>query len=666
MAKRSGKKQDRKDAGSVKQRRRTIIVRIAVILIILAMLVPFLSYFVRADGLWSEEYFRANCTTEDLSEAEQTSLDEDCLSFLETYHLDISLLALKNEETSDGDLSATAEGYYQSCNFGYGEGKDGFQMIWNLDTDEILIVPFGTAAERVPESYLTYTAQSVISYKEEYGVYGPMYATYKMLANYLDAHGTEAASGESSGEESAAPESGGETQSGSSETESGGSGNEPAGASHDPSERVGEGSDMPAWYPKYPDEFPFYHDENAPRIVDDADILTEEEEAALEAFSSQIRSEIARDIVIFTDMSTHGLSRAVYAADFYDYNGYGCGEGYDGVCLFVCMDPDNRGWWCCCTGPNTEDAYTEDIANQIDDILYEYMKAGRYGDGFMDWMANIRRYFRNGSPYTEDWLADGTAGTEPVGEAASRIRDDADILTEEEIAALSEKAAGIRAKYGVDVVVSTSRCPTKDSGYGITRSAFAEKYYNTFGYGLGEDRSGIELIVFRRPEYNPYCKVAYYGAAAEKLTEAGDKRLTSRCDGVLGSDQYYRAIDEWLDQSDHVLRTGRAPRKMSSWIFVTALEVLAGVIVGAAALGRAKRKMETPEIRVNADAYLVKDSLRVREVENRFLHTSVSKQYSPVERDSSSGGSSSSGRSSYSSHYSGSSGRSHSGSGRSF
>jgi uncharacterized protein len=116
-----------------------------------------------------------------------------------------------------------------------------------------------------------------------------------------------------------------------------------------------------------------------------------------------------------------------------------------------------------------------------------------------------------------------------------------------------------------------------------------------------------------------------------------------------------------------MLRTGRAPRSAISWHFFTAIEFLIGIIFGGVSLSRAKARMATPEIRENADAYLVPGSLHVRKVADDLVDKTVSRTYSPPPKETrSSGGSSSSGRSSYSSSHHSSSGRTHSGSGRRF
>ena len=136
--------------------------------------------------------------------------------------------------------------------------------------------------------------------------------------------------------------------------------------------RIGAGKELPAWYPADPEHFTFYHDEAAPRVVDNADILSAQEEQKLESRLAQFRTELNRDLVIYTDTSSYGLGHDIMAADIFDFNGYGCTDQYEGACLFVCMDPNDRGFYTSAFGPDSRALYTYDAANELDDVLYDY------------------------------------------------------------------------------------------------------------------------------------------------------------------------------------------------------------------------------------------------------------------------------------------------------
>lgn len=605
------------------------------------------------ETMWSEGYYRVSDNTGELSDAERDELDSLCIEFMKNYHADLALLSVTDELLDGQTLGEVAGYYFEDCDFGYGENRDGFLMIYNGDTDESLITAYGAAVDMIPADYLHYIEGSIPSFREQYGIFGPFYTTVRHFNNYMEQN--HAAKGDQTGaatEGQADNASEGQTAAVSSETET----------VTDPSARVGESSDKPAWYPVDPQAFPKYHDETAPRVVDVADLFTDEEEALMETRLAEIRAELEKDVVIFTDVSAYGLGHDIYSADFYDFNGYGIGDEYEGAVLFICMDPSDRGWWTCCTGPETRGLYTEEVANQIDDMLYDHMVNGDYYRGVAEWIENFRRLLKNGSPYMDDWTATDLSTFERFhNEDGARIVDELGLLSESEIASLTETARELSSKYDIDVVVHTAVSPGTLSG-----DDYSEIYYYVNGYGLGEDYDGILLSVFKRPGYMAYSDVIGFGKCAQKLTEVNSDRLEGRCEVLLEGKEYYEGIRQWMEQTDHMMRTGRAPQSNGHWTFVGVLSLIAGSIYGGISLIRAQSKMDTPAIAENANAYYVDGSLRMKKVSDTFVDMRTSKSYSPVEKRSSGGGSSGGGRSSYSSSYRGSSGTSHSGSGRRF
>ena len=297
-------------------------------------------------------------------------------------------------------------------------------------------------------------------------------------------------------------------------------------------------------------------------------------------------------------------------------------------------------------------------------MLYVYMKAGDYGAGVADWIENIRRLYTTGSPYSEEWAVMDEASFERFHDPdAPRVVDDAKLLSDSEIEKLTQKAADLSEKYGVDVVVHTAR-----SQGALDRDTYSRKYFLSHGYGFSDEYDGIQLTIFKRPGYVGGVNVYASGKGLKKLSEVNKNRLENRCDGLISGGEYYEGASQWLDQTGHMLRTGRAPRSSASWRFTTILEMLAGLIFGSFSLGKAKARMATPQTKENANSYIVQKSIRIRNIANRLLDSRVSEVYSPVKRESSDSGdhSSGGGSSTFHSSYSGSSGSSHSGSGRDF
>ena len=140
--------------------------------------------------------------------------------------------------------------------------------------------------------------------------------------------------------------------------------------------------EYPVWWPEDTQNFSFYHNDGSPRLIDYADIFTPEEEAKISSKLAEMKAAHSADLVVVTDNSSYGMSHAMYAADFYDYGGYGFGDNYTGAVMFICMEQYNRGWWCAGTG-NIQKYFTEKNVNKMDDAMEPYMESGSYAEGVL-------------------------------------------------------------------------------------------------------------------------------------------------------------------------------------------------------------------------------------------------------------------------------------------
>ena len=563
-----------------------------------------------------------------LDDAAAETLRGDIAEFSANYPAGFLILTL-SPGTYD-TLESAAESVYLGGGYGYEDTEDGFALAYDAETRALALCSFGAAKNWVPEEFLRFAEEQTARYEVEHGTFGALYSGFRYIESYLETTPPGTA-------DTAALVIGGVA-------------------------RVGEGSSLPPWYPADRDSFQFYHDESAPRVADSAGLFTAYEAEQMERRLAELRGELGRDIVIYTDRSAYGLGHDICAADFYDYNGYGIGEDREGACLFICMDPNDRGWCCCCTGPVTRGLYTESIANRIDDALYEYMAAGNYAAGVSDWIENFARLYRKGDPFAPDWYP---AADEQIVRAhndqAPRIVDDSGALTGSELQKLTEQASAIASKYGIDVAIHVAPYPN-----GISRQDFSDKWYQAQGYGYGDGYDGLLLTAFWQPGYYGNCYLTAEGKGADKLSEVNAERLTGFCKELLDEGRVYDALTRYLTQAAHMERTGRVPRSAAYWAVMAVLSALIGSLIGGIGLGGARRKMRTVRTAVDADHYLAVNG--IRSLGDRLINTTTTRSYNPPPRPRSSGGgrSSSSGGSSYHSSYHGSSGASHSGSGRKF
>lgn len=142
------------------------------------------------------------------------------------------------------------------------------------------------------------------------------------------------------------------------------------------------------------------------RIVDDADVLTDEEEAKLRTKLDEISERQKVDVVILTVQNeTDKNNIKMYAADYYDYNGYGFGENADGIIL--AMDYGSRAWGIVTTGKGMN-IFTDAGQEYMTDKFIHYLSDGDTYKGFETYAdlcdKFIEQYVTTGEAYDVDHL----------------------------------------------------------------------------------------------------------------------------------------------------------------------------------------------------------------------------------------------------------------------
>ena len=115
------------------------------------------------------------------------------------------------------------------------------------------------------------------------------------------------------------------------------------------------------------------------RVVDEADILTTEEETMLESELDEISERQQFDVVVVTVNSLEGKTAEAYADDYFDYNGYGFGENRDGALYLVSMG--ERQWHISTRGYGI-DALDDSNLMEIEDETVFYLSSEWYYDAF--------------------------------------------------------------------------------------------------------------------------------------------------------------------------------------------------------------------------------------------------------------------------------------------
>ena len=139
------------------------------------------------------------------------------------------------------------------------------------------------------------------------------------------------------------------------------------------------------------------------RLVDQADLLTPEAEQALQAKLDRISEALQFDVVIVTCEHIGSRTPMEFADDYYDYNGFGYGEDFDGTALLVSMA--ERDWWISTCGYGQtalSDDYFLDFIDASDFI--DHLKNGRYDKSFNFFADMVERFVteaKTNEPYSD-------------------------------------------------------------------------------------------------------------------------------------------------------------------------------------------------------------------------------------------------------------------------
>ena len=120
-------------------------------------------------------------------------------------------------------------------------------------------------------------------------------------------------------------------------------------------------------------------EEHPTRVIDEADILDEYEEEEILSLVNEISERQQFDVVILAVDSLDGEDIQYISADYYDYNGYGMGDNYDGAMFTV--STDEREWYMLTTG-SAMDILTDDILYDMEEAIIPYLSDGDYAEAF--------------------------------------------------------------------------------------------------------------------------------------------------------------------------------------------------------------------------------------------------------------------------------------------
>ena len=135
------------------------------------------------------------------------------------------------------------------------------------------------------------------------------------------------------------------------------------------------------------------------RVIDEADVLTDAQENALEQAIALIGQEYQFDVVLLTKTSIDGKTPRYYAADYYDYGGFGYGAKHDGTILLLVTGAGvgNRDYTIVNTGRG-EKVMSDSVMYDIEDDMLPYLKMSNYSSAMAKFVTGVESALMNSTP----------------------------------------------------------------------------------------------------------------------------------------------------------------------------------------------------------------------------------------------------------------------------
>lgn len=224
--------------------------------------------------------------------------------------------------------------------------------------------------------------------------------------------------------------------------------------------------------------------------------------------------------------------------------------------------------------------------------------------------------------------------------ASDLMVDESGLLSASEEQELEDKLQQYSSEHEADIVIVTV-----DSLDGKSAMEFADDYYDYAGYGQGENKDGIILLV-STGERDWWISTAGFGITA--FTDAGLEYISDKFVSDLSDGDYAKAFNTFADLSNQYFEqaetgepydVGNLPKEWDALVWMIAIGFVAGIIIAYLIVLKWKRQLESVKYEHGAQTYIVPGSLTITGSSDTFLYSNVTMTPRPKEQDDNEGGS---------------------------
>ena len=358
-------------------------------------------------------------------------------------------------------------------------------------------------------------------------------------------------------------------------------------------------------------------------VIDELEVLTSEEIDTLNSYADSWASTLQVDICF---VFTTAEDMEAYVAKL------NLGK-FDNDIIMV----ENETYWQIISDL---DCITEELEDELRDV---YDEETTYFDGVKAYITAAAKVVEEnqkapeeepGTPDAEPSVPEEEPGTpeEPEEGPASVFMDHAGLLTQEEAAALKARLEAIADQYAVEVAIVTV-----DSCNAMDREEYAKELYKESGYGLGQDKDGILLVIemdAANRGWAIYCKAL--GDVA--LPKSHREQLGEDMTPDLKAGDYADAFNTFADRCEERIEIAINGEPFNPG--VTLLVSLGiGFLIAAIITAVMKGQLKSVHSQFAAANYVREDSMNVTDAYEFFLYSTIEKREKPRSSSGSSGSS---------------------------
>lgn len=226
--------------------------------------------------------------------------------------------------------------------------------------------------------------------------------------------------------------------------------------------------------------------------------------------------------------------------------------------------------------------------------------------------------------------------------------DDAGLLTVDEADSVRSRLKALSDEFDMDIVIAAL-----DDFPGYDLGEYADDYYDSNGYGRGDDNDGILLIISMAGSdwYVSTCGYAAYAVSDYDINEIADEFLPelsrgeyaeafgSFIDGcrrclaadMADSDDYYEQREDFdAEEFFNGINEHRCSGPDPLWIPIAAA---IGLVIAFISMTVMKRGMKTVRMNDSAADYIRHGSFRLTENSDLFLYRTVTRTPKPEDDD---------------------------------